>query len=383
MKALFRLGCLALAFAPAPVWAAGDISMEIVGTPSIVFDAARDGCSPDDMPDLNPRAFRTADGRTVMFALHDVARALVGPDLAHLKIDCHVALGSPSDPDPRAYADRNFVAATWTADGRTVSALIHHEYHADAFGRCHVSGDLACWYNTIVAYQSNDDGRDFQRLAPFVVASAPFPQDSGQGRQRGFFNPSNIVTDGRYRYAMISTTGWTGQLDGVCLFRTADPTDAGSWRAFDGKGYAVRYRDPYRTKADHQPACQPIEPFVSPVGSLTYHRASRNWIAVFQAKAAGAMPLDGIYYATSPDLLHWGLPRILFAGQTLYNDLCRAGRTIVNYPALLDPATASRNYDEVGDEPDLFFTSIDVSGCKTGQRVLVRERVAIRWKPPS
>ncbi len=383
MTVLFRLALLALALASAPARAADDLSMEIVGAPSIVFDSARDGCSPDDMPDLNPRAYRAADGRTVMFALHDVARALVGPDLAHLKIDCHVALGSPADGNPASYADRNFIAATWTADGHTVSALVHHEYHADHFGRCGSSGDLACWYNTIVAYQSNDEGRDFQRVAPFVVAAAPFKQDVEQGRQRGFFNPSNVVSDGRYVYAMISTTGWTGQLDGVCLFRTADPKDAGSWRAFDGKGYTIRYRDPYRTKVENQPACRPIEPFVFPVGSLTYHRLSRTWIAVFQAKAAGAMPVDGVYYAASPDLIHWGLPRILLAGQTLYNDLCRAGPTIVNYPALLDPASPSRNYDEVGDRPDLFFTSMNVASCSTGRRLLVREQVIVRWKHSS
>ena len=383
MSKCFQLGLLALTLSVGGVQAA-ELEVEITGKPSIVFDSARDACSPEDMPDLNARAFRDAAGRTVMFALHDANRPLVGPDLAHLEVDCHVALSSPNNADPSRYGDRNFVTATWTSDGQTVSALIHHEFHADQFNLCKASGDLACWYNTIVAYRSTDGGRDFARTQPFVVAAAPFRQDVGQGRHRGFFNPSNIVSDGTFFYALISTTGWDGQPFGVCLFRSTNPEDAGSWRAFDGTGFTVRYGDPYRVERLSPRPCETIAPFVFPVGSITFHRASRTWIAVFQAKAdGGSLPVDGFYYATSRDLRHWGLPRILLAGQTLYNDLCGAGPAIVNYPAMLDPASSSRNYDIVGDHPDLFFAKMAVANCQTGQRLLVREGLTIRWKSPS
>ena len=383
MRTCLQLGMLALTL-NAGVVRAAEIEITITGQPSIVFDSARDACSPEDMPDLNARAFRDAAGRTVMFALHDVNRPLVGADLAHLKVDCHVALGSPYNADPSRYDDRNFVTATWTSDGRTVSALVHHEFHADQFNLCKASGDLACWYNTIVAYRSTNGGRDFARMQPFVVAAAPFRQDVEQGRHRGFFNPSNIVSDGTFFYAMISTTGWDGQPFGVCLFRSANPADGGSWRAFDGIGFTVRYDDPYRPKALYPRRCQPIAPFVFPVGSVTFHRASRTWIALFQAKADdGSLPVDGFYYATSRDLLHWGLPRILLAGRTLYNDLCGAGPAIINYPAMLDAVSDSRNYDTVGEHPDLFFAKMAVSNCQTGERILVRESLTIRQRSPS
>ena len=370
------LPAVILVASPAP--AEPDLAVDVAGPPAVLFDSARDACMPDDMPDLNPRAFRDASGKTVMFALHDANRPLVGPNLAHLKIDCHIALGSPYDPNPSHYADRNFLTATWTTDGRTVSALVHHEYHADHFDRCGAAGDLACWYNTIVAYRSTDEGRDFARLDPFVVAAAPFRQDVGQGRHRGFFNPSNIVSDGTFFYTLISTTGWTGQQDGVCLFRTSDPAKAGSWRAYDGAAFSVRYQDPYVNGTAHQAPCKAIAPFVFPVGSLTYHRASHRWIAVFQSKASGAMPVSGFYYAISRDLIHWGLPQMLFAGQTLYDDLCHAGPAIIAYPAVLDPETSSRNYDQVGDGPELFYTVIEVANCQTKQRLLVHRKLAIR-----
>ena len=365
---------------------AADLTLELVGTPTIVYDSAHDGCTPDDFPDLNARAFRDAGGRTVMFALHDRNRPLVGPDLAHLKPDCHAALVSPADPDPAHYADRNFVAATWTDDGRTVAALVHHEYHADQFGRCTAQGDLACWYNTVLAYRSRDGGLDFSRVPKPVVAAAPFRQDFEQGRHRGFFNPSNIIAGegeaSRFRYALISTTGWDGQPYGNCLFRTLDPA-AGGWRAWDGHGFTIRYDDPYRPGFKPPQPCRTLAPFTFPVGSVVLHMPTHTFVALFAAKAGGIFPLAGFYSAMSRDLLHWGEPRLVLAVPTLYDDLCRAGPSIVAYPAILDAASAARNYDTIGDAPELFFTRIAVEGCATGRRLLLRQRLAVRPGAPS
>lgn len=362
---------------------ADDVTVEITGTPSIVFDSAINRCAPIDVPDVNPRAYRDANNQIVMFALHYVNRALRGPDFAHLKIDCHVALDSPFDPDPAHYADRNFVTATWTRDGRTVSALVHHEYHADDFKRCSVTSDLGCWYNSILAYRSDDRGLNFKRAAAPIVASAPFRQDVEQGRHRGFFNPSNIVADRGFFYTLISTTGWTGQPYGNCLFRTSDPGRPGSWRAFDGKAFSIRYDDPYKVAAPREKPCLVIGPFVYPVGAIVRHRSSQNWIALFQAATGDGFPFDGFYYATSRDLLHWSAPKILLPGKTLYGDLCKAGPSIINYPSVIDPTSKSRNFDEVGDHPDLFFTTMDVAKCQTGTRLLVREGLTIHAGPKS
>lgn len=365
---------------------AADLTLELVGTPTIVFDSAHDGCTPDDFPDLNARAFRDAAGRTVVFTLHDGNRPLIGPDLAHLKPDCHAALTSPADPDPAHHADRNFLAATWTDDGRSVGALVHEEYHADQFGRCSAQGDIACWYNTILAYRSGDGGLDFSRVPHPIVASAPFRQDVEQGRHRGFFNPSNIVAgegrDARYRYALISTTGWDGQPYGNCLFRSADPAE-GDWRAYDGRGFKIRYDDPYRPGFKPPASCQAIAPFTFPVGSVVLHQPTHTFVAMLAAKAGGVFPVAGFYAATSRDLLHWSAPRLVLASPTLYDDLCHAGPSVVAYPALLDPASSARNYDTIGEAPELFFTRIAIEGCATGRRLLLRQRLAVRTGAPS
>ncbi len=362
------------------------------GAPETVYAAPADGCTPDDVPDAPVRAFRDAAGGVTLFGLHYDNRALKGPDFAHLKIDCHVVYASHGDADPARYDDRSWIAATWTTDGKDVSALIHHEYQADAHpGRCRFPDYMQCWFNTVLEVRSTDGGADFPRPAA-VVASAPFRQDIDQGRHRGFFNPSNIVSDGRSEYVMASTTGWGGtagvaglapesgqdQEAGVCLFRSATPSDPRSWRAWDGRAFTIAYADPYRG-APHPAPCAVLVPFPGPVGSVVKVEPGGPWLAVFQAKAdAGAFPLSGFYYATSPDLLRWSAPRLLLAGPTLYDDACRAGGPLVSYPVILDPASPSRNFDRAGRTADLYYDVLQTEGCTvTGRRSLVRRRVTI------
>lgn len=367
-----------LLLAPAHKAFAADASLTLVGKPEIVFDSARDGCESIDMPDINPRAFRDANGDVVFFGLHLVNRAMRGKDLSHLAIDCHVVLGSGFDPDPAHYNDRNYITAMWTANGHDVAALVHHEYHADDHGRCEVQTSLGCWYNTVLAYRSTNGGKDFVKAAPLVVASAPFGQDVGQGRHRGFFNPSNIFSDGTYEYFFAATTGWDGQDAGACLFRSAHPENSGSWRAYDGRDFTIRYSDPYKLGATLVKPCAAIPPFLFPVGAVVRLRNRGLWIAVFQAaKNEGAFPVDGFYYATATDLMHWGAPRLLYAGMTLFADLCSAGSAVIAYPSVLDNDAQGRNFDNVGDDAYLYFTVIKVDACKTGTRLLMRQKISI------
>ncbi len=355
------------------------------GAPETVFAAPRDGCDPNDVPDAPVRAFRDAGGGVTMFGLHYDNRALRGPSFDRLRIDCHLVYPSRGDADPARYDDRSWIAATWTTDGRDVSALIHHEYQANEHpGRCRFPAYMQCWFNTVLEVRSTDGGADFARPAA-VVASAPFRQEAEQGRHRGFFNPSNIVSDGHRFYFLASTTGWSAepgrgaeQGAGVCLFRSERPADPRSWRAWDGRGFGVAYADPYRG-SPHPAPCAPVAPFPAPVGSVVRVEPGGLWLAAFQAKAdAGSFPVSGFYTATSRDLLHWSAPRLLLPGPTLYDDACRAGGPLIAYPVVLDPASPGRNFDRAGATADLYYDVLETKGCEvTGRRSLVRRRVTI------
>ena len=351
--------------------------IRLAGPPSLVFEAPRQACDGDDVPDAPARAFHLADGSVRMFGLHTKNRSLVGPDLADVRIDCKPALVSHGNPDPAAYDDESWITATWTFDGRRIDALIHHEYQGNEHpGRCRFPDYMQCWFNTILAARSDDGGASFVKDPHPVVASAPFRQDIDQGRHRGFFNPSNMVSDGTATYFLASTTGWEGQPNGVCLFRSLSPADPQSWRAFDGAGFSVSSRDPYRTSATvRPPPCVPVGPFPAPVGSVTRQRSTGSWIAVFQASADKALfPVPGFYASQSRDLLHWGPPRLIVPGKTLYDDACTSGGRMIAYPSILDPRDPSRNFDQTGDHPDLFYTVLVVDGCTvTGRRTLIRQ----------
>ncbi|GEP08737.1 hypothetical protein [Methylobacterium gnaphalii] len=363
-------------------------ALTLVGPAAPVFVARRDACDGADVPDAPARAFRDGAGAVALFGMHYRNRALRGPDLDHLKIDCRVVLDSGERDDPALYDDRSWITATWTDDGRHVAALLHHEYQANEHaGRCRSKAYMECWYNTVLGAASTDAGLSFSRAKPpVVVAGAPFRQEVDQGRHRGFFNPSNIFSDGRYRYFLASTTGWdrpgSDQEHGVCLFRTETPADPASWRAWTGTGFTAAFPDPYRTTGKRMDTCKPVAPFPAPVGAVVRHRGTGAFIAVFMAKAGGRFPQSGFYWTTSRDLLTWDEPRLLLAGGTLYDDPCGAGDGLIAYPSLLDASAQGRNFDDVGDTASLFYATLATKGCEiTSNRDLVRRPVAIKVWP--
>ncbi|MDP4022764.1 hypothetical protein Q8W71_09030 [Methylobacterium sp. NEAU 140] len=367
-------------------------ALTLVGPPTLVFKAGRDACDGADVPDAPARAFRDASGAVALYGMHYRNRALRGPDLEHLKLDCAVVLESGEKSDPALYDDRSWITATWTEDGRAVAALLHHEYQANEHpGRCRSKVYMECWYNTITAAASTDGGRSFARRSPpTVVAGAPFRQEVDQGHHRGFFNPSNIVADGRWRYFLASTTGWdrpgSDQEAGVCLFRSDDPADPGRWRAWTGGGFTAAFPDPYRTAVKLPDTCRPVGPFPGPVGAVVRQRGTGAFIAVFMAKAdakaGGQFPQSGFYWTTSRDLLTWDRPRLLMAGATLYDDPCTAPGGLIAYPSLLDPGARGRNFDDVGDSALLTYATLRTEGCAiTSDRDLMRRPVSIRVWP--
>ncbi|MGE3244728.1 MAG: hypothetical protein AB7F96_20445 [Beijerinckiaceae bacterium] len=378
---LLAFACLPFAALPLHAQTAPpQLQLRLTGPQETMFRPG-EGCDGHDVPDLNPRAFRDAGGQIVMFALHYINRPLRGPSLDALKVDCKVAFGSPNNADPAKWATLNWIAATWTGDGKRIEAIVHHEYHADQHGRCNVpkaarKPGLTCWYNALLAARSNDGGASFARHAYPVVAAPPFRQELEQQRHRGFFNPSNIFSDGKYKYFFAAETGWPGQMHGVCLFRSADPGRPRSWRAFDGKAFSIRYDDPYRKGMTFPQPCKPIAPFPAQVGAVVKHRPSGQWLAVVQAwKDEKNYPVSGFYYATSRDLLNWSLPRLLMATKSLYDDACGAG-VLNSYPSILDPNAKGRNFDDAGASAWLYWSAMRVQGCShTGDRRLMRRKI--------
>ena len=165
-----------------------------VGAPIVVFDPKRDACDGHDVADAPLRAWRGEDGQVHAFALHYENRRLTGKSLLAMKIECPVVYRGTGNGDPAQYDDRLWIAATWTADGKSIHALGHHEFQANEHkGRCAFPDYMKCWWNSVLALKSLGNGTRFTKELRPVIAATPFRSENGQGRHRGFFNPSNIL----------------------------------------------------------------------------------------------------------------------------------------------------------------------------------------------
>lgn len=351
-----------------------------VGPPRVLYDARRQACDVNDIPDAPLRAYRRPDGEIAAFALHHDNRRLVGRSFEHLRLDCTIVFRGRGDADPARYDDRAWLAATYTEDGSRVFGLVHHEYQGHAHpGRCSVRDYLACWWNSVFALLSDDGGQSFRRAPSPVLAASPEKSEIGQGRHRGFFNPSNIVKVRGAYHVLIATTGWPGQPSGVCLFKARTLASGADWRAYAGRGFTARFPDPYSEPLRNQ-TCQPVGPFPAPVGSLTRHEPTGLWLAVFQAAAGmpdgtgGSYPASGFYIASGRDLIRWSTPRLILETKTLYDNPC--GESLVRaYPSLVDPDSTSRNFETTGDLALLTYSETPVQGCnlRHDRRLMARK----------
>jgi hypothetical protein len=367
-------------FLPCGAAAGSDISVRVVGDEEVVFRWATDRCNDNDIPDAPARAFRDDRGHIRLAATHYDDRLFTMVDGKPKRVDCRLALDSPDDPDPSHYRDHRWIAATWTDDGNKVHALVHHEYQGHRHpGACTLKDYTSCWYNSITYAWSDDGGSTFhQSEPPAVVAAAPFRQDVGQGRHRGFFSPTNIIKLGPYWYALIYTTGWEGQGAGMCVFRTPDIAQPAQWRAWDGKAFESRFADPYLAAAssNEKPTCKPVTG--NWFGSLQRIDGTDQIIAVYlHEKVAGEVRSWQLAYSLSRDLLTWSPPVDLkplpYFGSHDCKDMARYG-----YPSLIDMGEASRNFDAVGGSAELYLTRFNLKDCRNSfDRDLVRYKIKI------
>lgn len=355
----------------------------LVSDEQTVFDYTEDACSPIDIPDAPARAFRDANEQVRLIASHYVTRAMVGPSLDAVRHDCRRVMVSDLDGDPARFDDREWITAPYTRDGRTVHALVHNEYQGHKHpGKCPSEDYLNCWYNSITLARSTDGGRTFTHAAPprHLVASVPYRYEPDAG-PFGLFQPSNIVRgaeDGLY-YALIHAEAFGAQRGGTCVMRTARLDRPGSWRAWDGSGYNVRFADPYRSRGEGGHLCAPVS-FPEIVGmtqSLTYNTYLDKYVLV--APAGARLPgkrgvVWGFYYSTSDDLIDW-TPRQLIRETVLTNQYQCGDPNPVAYPSLLDPDSPSRNFETTGRRPWLYFTRFHYKRCRN---ILNRDLVRVR-----
>jgi hypothetical protein len=379
------LALFALAVAAEQLGDHGRASVKLIGPEQTVFDWDRDACEATDVPDAPARAFRDDRGRVQLYASHYVTRRSIGQSLDGVRHECRVVMQSHFNPRPEAFDDRQWLASPFTEDGRSIYALVHNEYQGNQHpGRCPSGVYQSCWYNSITTASSTDAGDSFfQQPAPArIAATVPYRYVPDTGRPYGLFQPSNIVKRNGFYYALLQAEGYGEQKHGTCVIRTADLSQARSWRAWDGDGFDVGFVDPYREPVGDpaQHVCEPVakNEIEKMAQSVTYNTYFGKYLLVGVA-GESLPPLNrshwGIYFSLSEDLIHWSPRRPIAETELPWTFQCGDPYPVL-YPSILDPQSESRNFSTTGRSPYLYFTRLKYPDCRQAlERDLVRIRI--------
>ena len=343
-------------------------SINVVGPQETVYDYNTMACFQYDQPDIPVRAFRDYLGR-VQVILPGANTRMIGPDLNNLTHDCTVVIPHLHRPLAADYADVDWVSSTYTLDGQEVFALLHAEHHGHEHpGYC---GEVytKCRYNTATFARSTNGGDLYVRppLPTHLVAAIPYRAVPGDGRY-GFFTPSNIIEkDGWYYNMVLVSENYRAQRSGVCLMRTQNLGDPGSWRAWDGTGFNVRFIDPYRESGDPIAAhvCEPVaKGQIDQLNrSITYNSHLDKYIVIGTSRkyepALGRI-VTGFYYSFSDDLINWTDRQLLLETPRPWQ--CGQPDPMV-YPSFLDPDSTDRNFSTSNQRLYVYYSAVLRPNC--------------------
>jgi hypothetical protein len=338
-------------------------------------------CEDIDIPDAGFRAFRRSDGKIVGIASHYITRTLTGSTLQVLRREsCRPALVSQRNPDPAQHDDQTWLAATWTDDGINVAAIGHHEYHGELHpGMCAGKTPRECRYGVLTLYVSHDGGANFKRVTSRPIAAVPVRQSFDQGKDVGFFQPSNIFESGGFKYVFVRTSGGGAQTAATCLMRAKNPLEPGSWQIFDGKMFRPSLFDPYKDDLSQGPICKQVSTLNGLVWTVVRHRQRGVFIAVLTV-IEPITRTTRLATSVSRDALNWSKPKLIDGIALEWSVGCGPG-PVYHYPSLVDPDAPGRNFDTTDDEALLFLTAIQRSDCKmTMDRDLVYRRTKLSFE---
>jgi hypothetical protein len=259
-----------------------------------------------------------------------VSRAQRGPSLASLVHSCgppyyNATEAGGNDPDPARFHGAEWIEAPHALGGGVVYALTHNDYTNATAARAGAHSNETYLYASVTLFASRDDGLTWAPARPppaHIVAVSPYVNVAGDmGVGIGFGMPSSVFLDptpagdGWAYTLLLASWGKTVGLQpgGLCLARTRDVSDPGSWRAWDGSAFSVslnatRLLDPSVDPAQH--VCAPL---VDASGALLGLRHLSLLYSTFFKRyllfGEGGDALPGEWaFTLSDDLVHWDVP---------------------------------------------------------------------------
>jgi hypothetical protein len=271
------------------------------------------------------------------------------------------------------YDNLYWVYGLWSADGTNFSALTHHEFYP---GVC-PENTTAPWIAAVGHMTSNNGGASFlpsaytpygsggkSNASRLVLVPRPYQAGDPQKITYGFYEPSNIVKEGSYYYALVMTQMWNGQIDstgaalvngGFSMIRTTNvgrstgwQIYADGWQPLDPNSYIGANFQP--TLFHQQSSYSPYTTY--PAGgqslgmSLVQHQGTGQWIAVgYSNQGATTVQFTLTNSLASPN---WGPIRPISGAPAMPTGA---------YPAIMSPNSPGYVFQYVDDAPYLYFVS--------------------------
>jgi hypothetical protein len=321
------------------------------------------------VPDGPPRAFIDASGQTRLRVPHYLTYDFVGPNLNAVGLNGgDVVADSLQSADPNAFNDATWPWSPWRLPDGRLAVVNHHEYHCRAHGTC--ASDR--WYPALtlsIAYDGVHVGTPSYGVAarpPYGFAGDATPIEGA------YSDPSNVMQspiDGLYYLiAMNKVAGGNGVKN--CVLRTADLTNPGAWRVFDGGSYSAL--------PQNGAPCADVMAYGDGVwapGSLSYSTYLNRFVYLAFGVFGGR---QGFWARTSAtnDLTQWSSPLLVLEAPLSWGDNGNyLGRPEWVYPSFLDPDAPSLgtlNFDRIGQAPYLYWVRLF---AQEGRREVVRARV--------
>jgi hypothetical protein len=349
--------------------------LHVAGPLMTLYRAADSACDKNFIPDAPARAFRRKDASVVVMAPHYDNWILHGDGLLTVRADCRGALLKSAYR--QSVPGNLWIEATFTDDGQHIFALASQDLtDENERNGCGPKAPGGCWSNNMVFVDSSNGGESFnvQSIRPFATTNRNVISDRNRA---GYFTTSNVSSVAGDSYFLLYTEGLIDQPPGNCLFMSQTPTNASSWFGWDGNTFTVQFG----TSGANLRACKPVMKLPGPARSLMFIPKYHTWITVFAARLedqnGDSQSRSGFYTSFSADLIKWSDP-VLLLQEPLVPRL-DSNAYIASYPSLIDPKSASRNFDSIDEtEPVLFFTIQHLlNGSGTMNRDLVYAPLAL------
>lgn len=316
-------------------------SVQVVGSPAVVFNHSTQACADLDIPDMPARAFRDQNGLVNFIDSHYITWRSTGDSLDNLQRDCKVTMRSANNPDFNKFTFNEWLTTPYRADDGKIYALVHNEWYAYLVDpKCTQAEQINGWVNALTLAVSDDNGASFHHPADYVVWRPVVPWNTSFScsapnyTRYGAMNPSSIVKKDGYYYVLYqSEADPTGHYhSGTCLMRTARLDQAKAWQVWNGANWDDSV----------DAVCQPLDPdkIEKMHESLTYSKYFNAYLLV----GTKMFPEAGIFFSLSSDLIHWSKPIKIYPA------------TGMLYSSFIDESDTSPNFEYSGREGYVYFT---------------------------